>query len=384
MALSDILDSIPPSGIRRLFELAGKYSDTLSLGIGEPDFDTPEHIKEYAKEALDAGMTHYTPNVGLPILLEAISQKLKRENGIDADPSLNIMVTVGGNQAFLLALSTFLRQGDEVIVPSPHFVTHSASVRLAGGIPIEVPCSSAFGYRPRKDDLEKAITPRTRCIIINSPNNPTGSVLGKGDLEEIADLAVDHDLKVISDEVYETLIYDGLKHESIGALNGMESKTITVNSFSKAYAMTGWRLGYVVADKETISKMAKFQMYLAACPVSFAQYAAAKAINDERSRSHVESMRSEYQRRRDYICSRLGAIDGIEVVKPTGAFYIFPEVVGKDDLEFAELLLKNKHVAVVPGSTFGKAGKSHIRCAYTLPIPKLEKAMDRLEDFMRA
>ncbi|MCQ5376708.1 MAG: pyridoxal phosphate-dependent aminotransferase [Candidatus Methanomethylicia archaeon] len=384
MALSDMLDSIPTSGIRRLFELAGRYSDALSLGIGEPDFDTPEHIKEYAKEALDAGITHYTPNVGLPILLEAISQKLKRENGIDADPASNIMVTVGGNQAFLLAISTFLRQGDEVIIPSPHFVTHSASVQLAGGVPVEVPCYAEFGYRPRTEDLGKAITPRTRCIIINSPNNPTGSVLGKGDLEEIADLAVDHDLKVISDEVYETLIYDGLRHESIGALNGMESKTITVNSFSKAYAMTGWRLGYVVADKDTISKMAKFQMYLAACPVSFAQYAAAKAINDERSRSHIETMRSEYQRRRDYISSRLDAIDGIEVTKPSGAFYIFPEVVGKDDLEFSESLLKNKHVAVVPGSTFGKAGKGHIRCAYTLPIPALEKAMNRLEDFMRA
>ncbi|MDH5811724.1 MAG: pyridoxal phosphate-dependent aminotransferase [Candidatus Methanomethylicaceae archaeon] len=383
MSIPDILDSIPESGIRRLFELASRQKDVISLGIGEPDFDTPQHIKEYALEALNKGMTHYTPNNGLKILRDAISEKLKKENGIDADPDKNIMVTVGGNQAFLLALSTFIRPGDEAIVPSPYFVTHAAAVRLVGGTVVEVRTCIENDFRVVSEDLKKVVTSKTRCIIISTPNNPTGSVLKRKDLEEIADIAVEYNIKIISDEVYEKLIYDGAEHVSIASLNGMSDLTITVNSFSKAYAMTGWRLGYVVADPATVAKMTKFQMYLAACPVSFVQYAAARALQDPRSRAATESMRQEYQKRRDYLYKRLSNVDGLVVNRPMGAFYMFPRVDFEDNV-FAEKLLSEGRVVVVPGSAFGTYGRGHVRLCYATSMSNIEEATSRIERFMRS
>ncbi|MEM3883275.1 MAG: pyridoxal phosphate-dependent aminotransferase [Candidatus Methanomethyliaceae archaeon] len=383
MSIPDILDSIPESGIRRLFELASRQKDVISLGIGEPDFDTPQHIKEYALEALNKGMTHYTPNNGLKILRDAISEKLKKENGIDADPDKNIMVTVGGNQAFLLALSTFIRPGDEAIVPSPYFVTHAAAVRLVGGTVVEVRTCIENDFRVVSEDLKKVVTSKTRCIIISTPNNPTGSVLKRKDLEEIADIAVEYNIKIISDEVYEKLIYDGAEHVSIASLNGMSDLTITVNSFSKAYAMTGWRLGYVVADPATVAKMTKFQMYLAACPVSFVQYAAARALQDPRSRAATESMRQEYQKRRDYLYKRLSNVDGLVVNRPMGAFYMFPRVDFEDNA-FAEKLLSEGRVVVVPGSAFGTYGRGHVRLCYATSMSNIEEATSRIEHFLRS
>lgn len=383
VSIPDILDSIPESGIRRLFELASRQKDVISLGIGEPDFDTPQHIKEYALEALNKGMTHYTPNNGLKILRDAISEKLKKENGIDADPDKNIMVTVGGNQAFLLALSTFIRPGDEAIVPSPYFVTHAAAVRLVGGTVVEVRTCIENDFRVVSEDLKKVVTSKTRCIIISTPNNPTGSVLKRKDLEEIADIAVEYNIKIISDEVYEKLIYDGAEHVSIASLNGMSDLTITVNSFSKAYAMTGWRLGYVVADPATVAKMTKFQMYLAACPVSFVQYAAARALQDPRSRAATESMRQEYQKRRDYLYKRLSNVDGLVVNRPMGAFYMFPRVDFEDNV-FAEKLLSEGRVVVVPGSAFGTYGRGHVRLCYATSMSNIEEATSRIERFMRS
>lgn len=383
MSIPDILDSIPESGIRRLFELASRQKDVISLGIGEPDFDTPQHIKEYALEALNKGMTHYTPNNGLKILRDAISEKLKKENGIDADPDKNIMVTVGGNQAFLLALSTFIRPGDEAIVPSPYFVTHAAAVRLVGGTVVEVRTCIENDFRVVSEDLKKVVTSKTRCIIISTPNNPTGSVLKRKDLEEIADIAVEYNIKIISDEVYEKLIYDGAEHVSIASLNGMSDLTITVNSFSKAYAMTGWRLGYVVADPATVAKMTKFQMYLAACPVSFVQYAAARALQDPRSRAATESMRQEYQKRRDYLYKRLSNVDGLVVNRPMGAFYMFPRVDFEDNA-FAEKLLSEGRVVVVPGSAFGTYGRGHVRLCYATSMSNIKEATSRIERFMRS
>ncbi|MGC8937074.1 MAG: pyridoxal phosphate-dependent aminotransferase [Candidatus Methanomethylicaceae archaeon] len=383
MSIPDILDSIPESGIRRLFELASRQKDVISLGIGEPDFDTPQHIKDYALEALQKGITHYTPNNGLKILRDAISEKLKSENGIDADPDRNIIVTVGGNQAFLLALSTFLRHGDEVIIPSPYFVTHAAAVKLVGGNVVELKTTIEKDFRIIPEDLRSAVTEKTRCIIINSPNNPTGAVLTRRDLEEIADVAVEHKIKIISDEVYEKLVYDGAEHVSIASLNGMSDLTITVNSFSKSYAMTGWRLGYAVAEPSTIAKMVKLQMYTAACPVSFAQYAAARALQDPRSKIATESMRKEYQRRRDYLYRRLSEIDGFHVNKPMGAFYIFPKLRLSDDLSFSERLLKEGRVVVVPGSAFGTYGAGHIRLCYATSLENLEEASNRIDSFIR-
>ncbi len=384
MSIPDILDSIPESGIRKLFELASKQKDVISLGIGEPDFDTPQHIKEYALEALQKGMTHYTPNNGLKILRDEISEKLKKENGIIADPDKNIIVTVGGNQAFLLALSTFVRPGEEVIIPSPYFVTHAAAARLVGGTVVEVKTCIENDFRVDPEDLRRSITRKTRCIIISTPNNPTGSVLTRKDLEEIADIAVEYGIRIVSDEVYEKLVYDGAEHVSIASLNGMSEYTITVNSFSKAYAMTGWRLGYVVADPATVAKMTKFQMYLAACPVSFVQYAAAKALRDPRSRAATESMRQEYQRRRNYLYKRLSEIDGFVVNKPMGAFYIFPKVDFVDDDKFAERLLVEGKVVVVPGSAFGTYGRGHVRLCYATSLSNIEEAMNRIERFVQS
>ncbi|ACS33833.1 pyridoxal phosphate-dependent aminotransferase [Thermococcus gammatolerans] len=384
MALSDRLELVNPSEIRKLFDLAAGMEDVISLGIGEPDFDTPEHIKEYAKEALDRGMTHYGPNAGLPMLREAIARKLRKQNGIEADPKSEIMVLVGANQAFIMGLATFLKDGEEVLIPSPMFVSYAPAVILAGGKPVEVPTYEENEFRLSVDDLEKHVSEKTRALIINSPNNPTGAVLTKKDLEEIADFAVEHDLIVFSDEVYEHFVYDGARNHSIASLDGMFERTITINGFSKTFAMTGWRLGFVAAPAWIIEKMTRFQMYNATCPVTFAQYAAAKALEDERSWKAVEEMRKEYDRRRKLVWKRLNEM-GLPTVKPKGAFYIFPRIrdTGLTDHEFSELMLKEAKVAVVPGSAFGKAGEGYIRISYATAYEKLEEAMDRMEKVLK-
>ncbi|WP_297469612.1 pyridoxal phosphate-dependent aminotransferase [Thermococcus sp.] len=384
MALSDRLELVNPSEIRKLFDLAAGMEDVISLGIGEPDFDTPEHIKEYAKEALDKGYTHYGPNAGLPMLREAIARKLKKQNGIEADPKSEIMVLVGANQAFLMGLATFLKDGEEVLIPSPMFVSYAPAVILAGGKPVEVPTYEENEFRLSVDDLEKHLTDKTRALIINTPNNPTGAVLTRKDLEEIADFAVEHDLIVLSDEVYEHFVYDGVKNHSIASLDGMFGRTITINGFSKTFAMTGWRLGFVAAPSWIIEKMTRFQMYNATCPVTFVQYAAAKALEDERSWKAVEKMRKEYDRRRNLVWKRLKEM-GLPTVKPKGAFYIFPRIkdTGLTDKEFSELMLKEAKVAVVPGSAFGKAGEGYIRISYATAYEKLEEAMDRMEKVLK-
>ncbi|SEV92818.1 aromatic amino acid aminotransferase apoenzyme [Thermococcus thioreducens] len=384
MALSDRLELVNPSEIRKLFDLAQGVEGLISLGIGEPDFDTPEHIKEYAKEALDRGMTHYSPNAGIMMLREAIARKLREQNGIDADPKTQIMVTVGANQAFLMGFAAFLREGEEVLIPSPMFVSYAPAVILAGGKPVEVPTYEENEFRLNVDDLEKHVTEKTRALIINSPNNPTGAVLTRKDLEEIADFAVEHDLMVFSDEVYEHFVYDGARNHSIASLNGMFERTITINGFSKTFAMTGWRLGFVAAPEWIIERMTRFQMYNSTCPVTFAQYAAAKALKDERSWKAVEEMRREYERRRNLVWKRLNEM-GLPTVKPRGAFYIFPRVkdTGLTSKEFSEMMLLEAKVAVVPGSAFGSAGEGYIRISYATAYEQLEEAMDRMEKVLR-
>ena len=384
MALSDKLKRVNPSEIRKLFDLAQGVEGLISLGIGEPDFVTPEHIREYAKEALDMGMTHYGPNAGLPMLREAVAKKLKEQNGIDVDPKSEVMITVGANQAFILGLATFLGEGEEVLIPAPMFVSYAPAVILAGGRPVEVPTHEENEFRLSVDDLEKHVSDKTKALIINSPNNPTGAVLTGKDVEEIADFAVEHDLIVFSDEVYEHFVYDGAKNHSIASLDGMFERTVTINGFSKTFAMTGWRLGFVAAPSWIIEGMVRFQMYNATCPVTFAQYAAAKALEDERSWKAVEEMRREYDRRRNLVWKRLNEI-GLPTVKPHGAFYIFPRVrdTGLDDKEFSELMLNEARVAVVPGGAFGNAGKGYVRISYATAYEKLEEAMDRMEEVLR-
>ncbi len=380
MALSDRLKLVNPSEIRKLFDIAQGIEGLISLGIGEPDFDTPGHIKEYAKEALDRGMTHYSPNAGIFMLREAIAEKLRKQNGIDVDPKTQVMVTVGANQALLMGFATFLRDGDEVLIPSPMFVSYAPVVILAGGKPVEVPTYEENEFRLNVDDLKKHTTDRTRALIINTPHNPTGAVLTRKDLEKIADFAVEHDLMVLSDEVYEHFVYNGARNYSIASLDGMFERTITINGFSKTFAMTGWRLGFAAAPAWVIEKMTRFQMYNSTCPVTFVQYAAAKALRDERSWKAVGEMRKEYNRRRNLVWKRLNEM-GLPTVKPKGAFYIFPRVrdTGLTDKKFSELMLLEAKVAVVPGSAFGKAGEGYIRISYATAYEKLEEAMDRME-----
>ena len=384
MALSDRLELVNPSEIRKLFDLAAGMEDVISLGIGEPDFVTPAHIREYAKEALDRGMTHYGPNAGLPMLRKAVAEKLRKQNGIEADPMSEVMILVGANQAFLMGLATFLKDGEEVLIPSPMFVSYAPAVVLAGGKPVEVPTYEENSFRLSVDDLEKHVTEKTRALIINTPNNPTGAVLAKKDLEEIADFAVEHDLMVLSDEVYEHFVYDGAKNYSIASLDGMFERTITINGFSKTFAMTGWRIGFVAAPAWVVEKMTRFQMYNATCPVTFVQYAVAKALEDPRSWEAIEEMRREYDRRRKLVWKRLNEMS-LPTVKPKGAFYIFPRIkgTGLTDHQFSELMLKEARVAVVPGSAFGKAGEGYIRISYATAYEKLEKAMDRMEKVLR-
>ncbi|NJE26182.1 pyridoxal phosphate-dependent aminotransferase [Thermococcus sp. MV5] len=384
MALSDRLELVSISGIRKLFELAQGIEGVISLGIGEPDFDTPEHIKEYAKEALDKGLTHYSSNIGVLELREAIAEKLKKHNGIEVDPKTQIMITVGANSGLLMGFATFLKDNEEVLIPSPAFVSYAQTVLLAGGIPVEVPTTEKNGFRLNTDDLEKYVTPKTRALIINSPNNPTGAVLTKKDLEELADFAVEHDLIVFSDEVYEYFVYDNVKNYSIASLNGMFERTITINGFSKTFAMTGWRLGFVTAPEWIIEKMVRFQMYTVTCPVTFAQYAAAKALRDERSWRAVEEMRKEYDRRRNLVWKCLDEM-GLPTIKPKGAFYIFPRIkdTGLTSKEFSELMIKEAKVVLVPGNAFGSAGEGFVRISYATAYEKLEEAMNRIDKVLK-
>ena len=384
MALSDRLKLVNPSEIRKLFDLAQDIEGLISLGIGEPDFVTPKHIMEYAKEALDKGMTHYGPNAGLPMLREVLAKKFKEQNGIEANPKTEIMVLAGANQAFLMGFAAFLKDGEEVLIPSPAFVTYAPAVILAGGKPVEVPTYEENEFRLSVDDLEKHVTEKTRALILNTPNNPTGAVLMRKDIKEVADFAVEHDLMIFSDEVYEHFVYDGVKNHSIASLDGMFERTITVNGFSKTFAMTGWRLGFVAAPAWIIERMTRFQMYNATCPVTFTQYAAAKALDDERSWKAVEEMRREYDRRRNLVWRRLNEM-GLPTVKPRGAFYILPRIrdTGLTDHQFSELMLKDARVAVVPGSAFGKAGEGYIRISYATAYEKLEEAMDRMERVLK-
>ena len=384
MALSDRLDMVNPSEIRKLFDLAQGIEGLISLGIGEPDFDTPEHIKEYAKEALDKGLTHYSPNVGILELREAVAEKFKRDNGIEADPKTQIMITVGTNQQILMGLATFLKDNEEVLIPSPMFVSYAPAVVLAGGKPVEVPTYEENEFRLTVEELEKYVTPKTRALIINTPNNPTGAVLAKKDLEEIANFAVEHDLMILSDEVYEYFVYDGVKNYSIASLDGMFERTITMNGFSKTFAMTGWRLGFLTAPEWVVEEMVRFQMYNSTCPVTFIQYAAAKALKDERSWKAVEEMRREYERRRNLVWRRLNEM-GLPTVKPKGAFYIFPRIkdTGLMSKEFSELMIKEAKVVLVPGSAFGEAGEGYVRISYATAYKKLEEAMDRMEKVLK-
>jgi len=378
MKFSKKLDNLPGANIRKLlFEISAKMPDIINLGIGEPDFDTPKNIKEAAKKALDEGFTHYTSNAGILELREAIAEKLKKDNGIEANPETEIIVTLGGMQAIHLALSSILDKGDKVLIPTPAWSAYMPATIIAGATPIEISTDEKNEFKVSIEDLEKSLSKKTKAIIINSPNNPTGSVLTRNELEEIADFAIEHDLIIISDEVYEKLIYEG-EHFSIASLNGLKDRVITINGFSKTYAMTGWRIGYAVAKEEIINEMLKHQMYDVTCPPSFIQKAAIEALKGPQD--FVESMKKEYNRRRELVYKRLNEIDGISVVKPKGAFYIFPNIKSfkMSSEKVSEYLLKEARVMSLPGNLFGKCGEGYLRLSYAIAYEKLKIALDRI------
>lgn len=366
---------IPPSGIRRFFELASKEKDIVTLGVGEPDFDTPYGVKDKGLEAIELNRTHYTSNSGLLELREKISEKLKKENDVSVSPE-EILITSGSSEGLDIALRTVLEEGSEVLIPDPAYVAYGPLVQLAGGKPVFVPTTEKNEFRVKADDMGKGITKKTKAILFCSPNNPTGSVLTKEDLRDIADLAIKNDLVVISDEIYEKLIYEG-EHYSIASFKGMAERTITLNGFSKAYAATGWRVGYAAAKGELIEGMYKIHQYCMLCAPTPSQYAMLAAFDEGES---VKRMVKMYDARRKLLVKGLNEISGISCHMPKGAFYAFPNITGTglSSEKFAEKLIREAKVAVVPGSVFGPSGEGFVRCSYSVSTESIIEALDRI------
>ncbi len=379
--VSERLSTVPPSGIRRFFDIAATMDDVISLGIGEPDFETPEPIIRAGIEALERGETHYSSNSGLLELRRAIAEHLDRMYGQTYNPASEILVTVGVSEALYLALAATLDPGDEVIIPEPCFVSYAPEVVFAGGKPVMVPTKLEHNFQVTADEIESAINDRTKVLLIGYPNNPTGAVMSRSRLNEIAAVAKQHDLLVISDEIYDRLVYD-FDHVCFPSLPGMYSRTVLLQGFSKAYAMTGWRIGYIAAPAEILGMMRRVHQYTIMCAPSVSQYAALAALKE--GEPYVEEMVAEYDRRRRLIVNGMNEI-GLNCFEPQGAFYAFPciEITGMDENEFAEKLLHEERVAVVPGSAFGEAGKGHVRCSYATAYEKIEEALERLQRFVR-
>jgi len=371
---------LKPSGIRKFFDIVATMDDVISLGIGEPDFTTPQPILEAGIEALRQGETHYTANAGFYELREAISDLLEEKYQVLYNPADEVMVSVGVSEALYLALTAVINPGEEIIIPTPCFVSYQAEVLLAGGVPIEVPGTMENGFQPEPELIEAAITPQTKAIFIGFPNNPTGAVATRENLLSISRIAKEYDLLVISDEIYDNLVY-GVDHVCFASLPGMKERTITLGGFSKTYAMTGWRVGYAAAPAEILKGLVRIHQYTVMSAPSVSQLAALAAINV--GAEHAEEMRLKYDRRRELIVSRLNEI-GLETFLPQGAFYAFPKITstGLDDETFAQRLLEEQKVAVVPGSAFGAGGEGFVRCSYATQYEKIEQALDRIEKFV--
>jgi aminotransferase len=371
---------LPASGIRRFFDLAAGIPGVISLGVGEPDFVTPDAFRDAAVRSIKEGKTQYTSNYGLLALREAIAAHTTERRRVSYDPLSEILVSVGVSEAVDLALRATLNEGDEVIVADPSYVAYVPGIVLAGGVPVAVPTEEASGFRLLADDVRKAITPRTRAILLGFPNNPTGGVLEAADVRGIAALAKEHDLLVYSDEIYDRLVY-GTEHRSILDEPGMKERTIYLAGFSKAYAMTGWRVGYACAPAEIIEQMMKIHQYTVMCVPTAAQYAALEAMRN--GEVEVQRMVAEYDKRRRRMYERFNAM-GLHCFEPRGAFYCFPNVgsTGLSDDEFCERLLKEEQVVVVPGNAFGERGVGHVRACYAASMEKIDAACDRIERFV--
>jgi aminotransferase len=378
--VSKTVANLKPSGIRRFFDLAANMEGVVSLGVGEPDFVTSWGVREAAIASLEEGHTSYTANAGLMELRMEISNYMNKSFAVNYDPKDQIIVTVGASQAIDIALRAILNPGEEVIVVEPCFVSYGPLVTMAGGVPKTIQTARENDFKLTPEELESAITPNTKAVMICSPNNPTGTQLGKENLIKIAEIVKKHDLLVIADEIYAELAYDE-EFTSIATIDGMKERTILINGFSKGFAMTGWRLGFVCSPKEISEAMLKIHQYAMMCASTMAQYAAIEALKN--GMNDVEEMRRDYRRRRNYIVKSFNEI-GLDCHNPGGAFYAFPSIrkTGLTSQEFAEKLLFEEKVAVVPGDVFGESGEGHIRCSYASSMEQLQEAIKRISRFM--
>ena len=383
-ALNSFIEDIPSSGIRKFFDIVAEMNDpeVISLGVGEPDFDTPWHMREEGIYSLTKGKTFYSPNAGLRSLRDEIHGFMERHYGLSYDPVHEILVTVGGSEAIDLAFRAMLDPGDEVLIPEPSYVSYKPCAVLAGAVPRTIELQEKDEYKLRPEQLEAAITERTKILLLCYPNNPTGAVMEKEDLEPIAELVKKHDLYVVSDEIYAELNYTGRTHVSIATLPGMRERTVVINGFSKSFAMTGWRLGYAAAPRLIMDQMLKIHQYAIMCAPTTAQYAAVEALKN--GDQDIELMRNEYDGRRKYLLKRFWDM-GIDCFEAQGAFYVFPDIshFGMSSDEFATRLLHEQKLAVVPGTAFGECGEGHLRISYAYSLRDLSRALDRIEAFVK-
>ena len=377
--LSKAITEIQPSGIRRFFDAASTMSNVISLGVGEPDFDTPWHVREEGIYSLEKGRTFYTGNSGLLELREAIGRYLDRRFGLSYSAD-EILVTVGGSEAIDIGFRTMLDPGDEVIIPEPCYVSYLPCVKLAGGVPVRLPLEEKDQFKLTKEKLLSAITDKTKILVLPFPNNPTGAILNREELQIIAEIVKEHDLFVMSDEIYSELNYEG-GHVSIASIPGMRERTIVINGFSKSYAMTGWRLGYAAGPKEIMKQMLKIHQFVIMCAPTTSQYAAIEALRN--GDEDVRRMRESYDERRRFLVNALNEM-GLPCFEPKGAFYVFPNIsaYGMTSEEFARRLLEQERVAVVPGTAFGECGEGFLRISYAYSIDNLKKALDKIEKFI--
>lgn len=380
--IADKAASLQPSGIRKFFDIVAEMDDVISLGVGEPDFDTPWHIRDEGIYSLEKGRTFYTSNSGLKELRMEIAAYLQRTQGLEYHYLSQIFVTVGGSEAIDLAMRAMINPGDEVLIPQPSYVSYEPCVVMADGKPVVIELKEENQFRLTPEELEAAIAPKTKILVMPFPNNPTGAIMEREDLEKLVPIIEKHDLFVVSDEIYGELTYGGKKHVSIAALPGMQERTILINGFSKAYAMTGWRLGYACGPKEVIRQMVKIHQYCIMCAPTTSQYAAVEALRN--GDEDVRRMRESYDERRRFVLFTLKEM-GLPCFEPEGAFYVFPCIreFGMTSDEFATNLLKEEKVAIVPGTAFGNCGEGYLRISYAYSIESLKKALKRLENYVR-
>lgn len=375
---------LPPSGIRKFFDIVATMDNVISLGVGEPDFPTPMRVREAAIHSLEEGKTRYSSNWGMPQLREEISHYLKRRFDLEYDID-QILCTIGASEAIDVTLRTVLAPGDEVLVVEPSYVAYKPAVALQHGVPVVVTTKAENAFRVQPEELEAAITPKTKVLILPYPNNPTGAIMEKDDLEKIAKVCIQHDLLVISDEIYAELTYNGKNHVSIASIEGMAERTVVLNGFAKSFSMTGWRLGYAAGPKELMKAINKVHAYIIMCAPSMSQYGAIEALSDDaKCDADVSAMRTAYDQRRCYLVDALNDM-GLTCFEPEGAFYVFPSIAktGLSAQQFCEKLLYEAGVAVVPGDAFGESGAQHVRISYAYSMEQLQQAMEKLRAFLQ-